>query len=127
MKKKKHHFAIVLDEYGGMVGIVTMNDLIEEILGDFTDESEDNYVPDIVEIDCETWKIHGSTQLEDINQTLNINLPTDEYDTFNGLVFGTLGDFPEDKSNIHLNVENLDIQIIHMKEHMIESAIVRIK
>lgn len=127
MKKKKHHFAIVLDEYGGMVGIVTMNDLIEEILGDFTDDSEENYVPDIVEIDSETWKIHGSTQLEDINQTLNINLPTDEYDTFNGLVFGTLGDFPEDKSNIHLNVENLDIQIIHMKEHMIESAIVRIK
>ena len=120
MKESKNHFAVVLDEYGGMTGIVTMNDLIEEILGDFITEEE----PEIKKMDLNTWEIRGSASLQDVEESLHISLPSDEFDTFNGLIFSTLGKLPEVGSSIQLEEPGLTIKVTEINGHRVEKAIV---
>ena len=127
MKESKNSIVGVLDEYGGITGIVTMNDLIEQLLGDFiTSTSGVDEEPEIKQIDSSTWTIKGSASLDDIEDILNVNLPKEDFDTFNGLVFGTLGKFPEDGSSIEVEVAGLNIKVIEIKEHKVEKAIVGI-
>ncbi len=111
MKNSRNHFAIVLDEYGGMSGIITMNDLLEEIVGDLED---DDLVPAekplIEAIDSQTWKISGAAPLETVAMQLRVELPENDYDTFGGFVFGLLGSIPEDGSTPELEEYGLQIK-----------------
>lgn len=125
MKESKRYFAVVLDEYGGVIGIVTMNDLIEQLLGDFiTEEIGVEEEADIEEIDSNTWKIKGSAEIEDIEETLNIKLPKEDFNTFNGLVFAALGKVPEDGSTIEVKIPGLLIKVTEIRDHKVEKAIV---
>lgn len=125
MKESKRYFAVVLDEYGGVIGIVTMNDLIEQLLGDFiTEEIGAEEEADIEEIDSNTWKIKGSAEIEDIEETLNIKLPKEDFNTFNGLVFAALGKVPEDGSTIEVKIPGLLIKVTEIRDHKVEKAIV---
>ncbi len=125
MRKTKNFFAIVLDEYGGMHGIITMNDLIERLVGDITDEeTEEEKVPDILPLDSETWKISGVAPLSDVAEALSIELPVDEYDTFGGLVFGNFGSVPEDGTTFEIEACGLAIKVTDVKDHQIEAATV---
>ena len=125
MRKTKNFFAVVLDEYGGMYGIITMNDLIERLVGDITDEeTEEEKVPDIVALDSETWKISGVAPLSDVAEALSIELPIDEYDTFGGLVFGNFGSVPEDGTTFEIEACGLAIKVTDVKDHQIEAATV---
>ena len=82
MKNTHNYFAVVLDEYGGMTGIVTMNDLLEQIVGDLDEEpTPEEEEPDIEKIDSKTWKIQGGAELDEVADTLKIQLPIEEYDT----------------------------------------------
>ncbi len=123
MRKSRNHFAIVLDEYGGMSGIITMNDLIEEIVGDLGDEHEDES-PVIERIDAGTWKIRGSASLEYVAEQLGIYLPDDEYETFGGFVFGLLGNVPDDGSRPEIEDYGLHIKVQEVREHRMEVAVV---
>jgi len=128
MKKTRNHFSIVLDRYGGMSGIITINDLLEELVGDLDDEDT---IPDkpllIQRVDSYTWKIHGSTPLDMVSEHLNVLLPEEDYDTFGDLVFGTLGYIPDDGSTPELEIFGLIIKVTEIKEHQLESAIVYIE
>lgn len=125
MKESKRYFAVVLDEYGGVIGIVTMNDLIEQLLGDFiTEEIGVEEEADIEEIDSNTWKIKGSAEIEDIEEALNIKLPKEDFNTFNGLVFAALGKVPEDGSTIEVKIPGLLIKVTEIRDHKVEKAIV---
>lgn len=125
MKKKRNHFAIVLDEYGGMSGIVTISDLIEEIVGEYDeDDYVENQIPDIEPIDSNTWKIRGSMPLDEVAEALSINLPTEDYETFGGFIFGTLNSIPEDGSKPSLEAYGLNIKVETIKDHRVELAIV---
>ena len=125
MRKTKNFFAIVLDEYGGMHGIITINDLIERLVGDITDEeTAEEKVPDIIPLDSETWKISGVAPLSDVAEALSMELPVDEYDTFGGLVFGNYGSVPEDGTTFEIEVCGLAIKVTDVKDHQIEAAIV---
>lgn len=125
MKESKRYFAVVLDEYGGVIGIVTMNDLIEQLLGDFiTEEIGVEEEADIEEIDSKTWKIKGSAEIEDIEEALNIKLPKEDFNTFNGLIFAALGKVPEDGSTIEVKIAGLLIKITEIRDHKVEKAIV---
>ena len=127
MKESKNYFAGVLDEYGGVLGIITMNDLIEQLLGDFITQAQDvEEEPEIKQVDSNTWKILGSAFLNDIEDELDITLPKEDFDTFNGLVFGTLGEFPEDGSSIEFEIAGLYIKVIEIRNHKVEQAIVRV-
>lgn len=125
MKRSHNNLAIVLDEYCGMTGIVTMNDLVQQLVGDFGDEDsdEENIVP-IEQIDSGTWKIHGSATLEEASEVLDISLPCDEYDTFNGLIFGALGSIPQDGTSVEVETDGLAIKVTQISDHQVEEAIV---
>lgn len=93
MKGNKTHMAVVIDEYGGTAGIVTLEDLLEEIVGDIEDEYDEEEHA-IRELDDRTLIIDGSARLESVKEFLNIDLPVDEYETLNGFVIGQLGKIP---------------------------------
>jgi len=121
MKRSRNHFAVVMDEYGGMCGIVTMNDLIEVIVGDI-DEEEDGEEQIITSVSEGVWRTHGSVTLEDISEAIGCPLPTDEYDTLNGLVFSVLNEIPEDGTEFAVDAACLHIEVKEMKNHGIERA-----
>ncbi|MGI6176610.1 MAG: hemolysin family protein [Christensenellales bacterium] len=125
MKKSRNHFAVVVDEYGGMSGIITMNDLLEELVGDLEDDiSVPAESPLIERIDSKTWRIQGTAPLDDVSKQLGILLPNETYDTFGGLVFGLLGSVPNDGSTPELEEYGLTIKVKKIKERRLESAVV---
>ncbi len=126
MKKEKYSLAVVLDEYGGMTGIITINDLLEQLVGDFGTDSNEIEEETIELLSDGTWKIHGSATLEEISIALAVSLPCEDYDTFNGLIFNALGEIPEDGSDIELTYDMLKIKVTEIKNHQVETAIVSI-
>lgn len=124
MKKSRNHFAVVFDEYGGMSGVITMNDLLEQIVGNIDDDYLNPEPPSIEKIDEDSWKIKGSAYLEDVSRELNISLPDEDFDTFGGLVFGVLGIIPEDGSTMELEEYGLKIKVTEIKGRRLETAIV---
>ena len=125
MKKSHNYFAVVLDEYGGMNGIVTMNDLIEQIVGDLDEEpTPDEEEPEIEKIDSQTWKIQGGADLEEVAEALHIELPVDEYDTFGGYIFGNYGTIPDDGTTFEISLPPLNVKVTEIKDHRIKKALV---
>ena len=125
MKKTRNHFAVVVDEYGGMSGIITMNDLLEELVGDLEDDITIPVEAPLIErIDSKTWQIQGTAPLNEVSKQLGVLLPDDEYDTFGGLVFGLLGSIPSDGSTPELEEYGLTIKVKKIKDRRLESAIV---
>lgn len=129
MKLTKHSMAIVIDEYGGMTGIVTLSDLVEELVGDLSDEFSDDKgsEPEVKKVNDGTWRIRGNIELSVLEETLGQKLISSEFDTLTGLVFDELGMIPEDgKRDIEIEIQNLQIQIKCIKDHQIEEAIIKI-
>ncbi len=128
MKHTRNNLAVVLDEYGGMSGIITMNDLLEQLVGEFNDDEtiEDEILP-IEPIDSKTWKIHGSASLDDVSKALGVSLTYEDCDTFNGLVFGALGTVPQDGSVVEVETPELMIKVTDIQDHQVETAIVCLK
>ncbi|MGB4042878.1 MAG: hemolysin family protein [Thermacetogeniaceae bacterium] len=125
MKKTRNHFAVVLDEHGGMSGIITMNDLLEELVGDLEDDASVPEEPPLIErIDSRTWKLQGSTPLKLVAKQLGVTLPVEDYDTFAGFVFGLLGFIPEDGSTPELEAYGLTIKVLEIKDHQLAKAVV---
>jgi len=125
MKHSHNTLAVVLDEYGGMVGIITLNDLVEQLVGDLgDDEPTKNEVPLIETVDSKTWKIHGDAPLAEVSKALGVALPCEEYDTFNGLIFGALGTIPQDGSTAEVETEGLVIKVTEIRDHQVETALV---
>ena len=125
MKKTRNHFAVVIDEYGGMSGIVTMNDLLEQLVGELEDDiSVPEEEPLIEAIDSNTWRIRGIAPLELVSEKLGIELPEDDYITFGGLVFGILGTIESDGSTPVIEEFGLVIKVTEIKNHRLESAVV---
>lgn len=129
MKSNKKSMAIIIDEYGGMTGIVTLYDLIEELVGDLEDEPLEykNDDPYIEEVDENTWQVKGNVELEDIEEALNVEIASAEFDTFTGLVFEELGRIPEDgEQDINLKIQDIQVHISSVKDHQIERAEIKI-
>lgn len=125
MKKTRNIMAIVLDEYGGMVGIITLNDLIEQLVGDLGEDTpeEEAAEPHIEQMDENTWAIIGNVELLEIEQTLEVDIGLEEVDTFTGLVFGALDMIPSDgEQNIELDFKGLHITIERVEDHQIAFA-----
>ncbi|MBQ8563653.1 MAG: HlyC/CorC family transporter [Firmicutes bacterium] len=124
MKTTGVHFAVAIDEYGGMSGIVTMHDLIELIIGELFEEGQDPEPDDIEVLEDNCWRIQGSADLEDVAEVLELGLPVDEYDTFGGYVFGVLGRIPDEGAAFFMETEDLDIKVENVQAHRMTSAIV---
>jgi putative hemolysin len=129
MKRNHESMAVVLDEYGGMVGIVTLNDLVEELVGTLNDDDDENDAdsPQIVKIGEDSWKIHCNIELADIEEATGVKLDDEEYDTFTGLVFGALGVIPGDgQQSIDLEMGPLKIHISRIEGHQISEAVINV-
>ena len=102
MKKARNHIAVVLDEYGGTVGLVTIEDLVEEIVGEIEDEydEEDNSIEVIKENE---YVVDGSARLHDISELLGVDIDSEEFDSVGGLMIGALGRMPEEKEEVVSN------------------------
>lgn len=125
MQKQKVHLAIVVDEYGGMSGIVTMEDLLEEIVGNIYDEFDPNEEIEIEKLEDNLWRVMGTVELEKLGEALEIDLPLDEeYDTLGGMVFSAFARLPEDGAKPEVTMHGLHIQVENICDHRIEKALV---
>lgn len=127
MKKTRNIMAIVLDEYGGMVGIITLNDLIEQLVGDLGEDTAEEAAaePHVEQMNENTWAIIGNVELYDIEQALDVDIGLDEVDTFTGLVFGELDMIPHDgEQDIEVYFKGLHIHITKVENHQISYATV---
>ena len=125
MQSKKVHMAIVVDEYGGTSGLVTMEDLLEEIVGNIYDEFDPQEKRKIHPLGENLWRVAGSAELEALAETLDIRLDEDEEcDTLGGLVFAQLSVIPEDGSKFEVDALGLHIRVEVFTDHRVEWALV---
>ena len=124
MKKKRNHFALVIDEYGSMLGIVTMNDLLELLVGDLERDASAVERPAIESLGSGTWRINGAASLDRVARETGRSLPVDQYDTFAGYVFSVLGRVPPDGEQSEIEDCGLNIRIIRIKDRRLEEALV---
>lgn len=121
LKAEKTHIAIVIDEYGGTAGIVTMEDLIEEIVGEVFDEYDDIPVG-YRKIGEGKYLMDGSLELDEVEKILDIDLPVDEYDTLNGFIVSKLGRLPEEDDRSSIEDEGYRFRILKVDEKVIEQV-----
>ena len=101
-KRRKQHMAIVVDEHGGVSGLITLEDALEEIVGEIVDET-DKFEPNIVKISANKWSVLGKSEIDEVNDKIPMNIPdSKEYDTFSGYVLEKIGRIPEEKEKITL-------------------------
>lgn len=125
MKQTGNTMAVVLDEYGGLQGVVTLNDLVEQLVGELAPDDPSRGEGGIVALEEGVWQIQGSVPLEQVQQALGVPLPCDECDTFGGFVLGQLGTVPQDGSCAELEAEGLSIRLAEIRGHQLATAIVR--
>jgi len=125
MQKQKVHFAIVVDEYGGMSGIVTMEDLLEEIVGNIYDEFDPKEESEIEQLEDNLWRVNGTIALYTLAEALEIDLPEElEYDTLGGMVFSQFASIPDDGAKPEVSLNGLHVQVERIVDHRIEKALV---
>lgn len=122
MRRSRDHFAVVLDEYGGMSGIVTMNDIVEQLVGDIDGQQDDEEA--IVPIDGGRYSVGGCAPLEDIAEKLGLDLPTDEFDTIGGLIFSACDTIPPDGSRFSVKVCGISADVDRIMDHRIVHAVI---
>ena len=120
LQKEKQHIAILIDEYGGFGGIVTMEDIIEEIVGDIDDEYDEE--DEIIEkIDDDNYLVDGNVALDDLNDNLGTNLESENSETIGGFIIDMIGEIPQDGYiNRTVKFENIEFTILSVKERRIE-------
>ncbi|HMG26306.1 MAG TPA: hemolysin family protein [Acidimicrobiia bacterium] len=124
MQTKQFHMAIVIDEYGGTSGVVTLEDLLEEIVGDITDEY-DIEEPTVEHLSDGTLRVPGGTSIDDVSDELGVELPDTEWDTVGGLVFNLLGHVPEEGECVRF--QGLEFRTERVKGRRIVSVHIRPK
>jgi len=122
LQNSNNYMALLIDEYGGFSGIVTMEDLIEEVMGNIFDEYDENNIY-IKKIDAHTYLVNGLASIDEINDALNITLPTDNADTISGFVIDNLGAIPKEDEEHTVEYENIVFKI----EKIVEKRIERLK
>ena len=125
MQSKKTHMAIVVDEYGGTAGLVTMEDLLEEIVGNIYDEFDPQEDQEIISLGENRWRVAGSAELEELFETLGMEMPEEEEsETLGGLVYAQLSVIPEDGSHPEVDIYGLHIRVEELSERRVEWATV---
>ncbi len=123
MKKKHVYFAVVLDEFGGLSGIVTVKNLLEELVGDLEDDVVEEETDDAVEaVEEGVWRVGGSTLIEELEEAMQLSLSDEEYDTVNGMVFYTLGAIPEVDNEMEIG--GIHIRVTEVENNQVKTALV---
>lgn len=124
MQKAKIQMAVVIDEYGGFSGIVTMEDLVEEIMGDIDDAYEDRDDYSIRELKNNKFLAYGMTTLEEINEKLGTNIQSEDVDTLSGYLINKIGNIPTKADERRIEEENLIFNIVKVSDKTIQKVII---
>ena len=123
MRGNRHAFAVVLDEYGGVEGVLTIKDLVSELVGDLRDEFDKPEEAQITPIDTERWLIDGATPVEDVSAALGIEIPEGDYVTLGGFLFERFGRIPDEGDRYELG--GWEFRISEMDRRRISKVVVR--
>ncbi|PKK93568.1 MAG: hypothetical protein CVV61_03990 [Tenericutes bacterium HGW-Tenericutes-6] len=121
MQKQKNHIAIVLDEYGGTAGIVTIEDLIEEIVGNISDEYDEDE-DEIKQISDNVYEIDGLISINDVEDVIEADLPVEDYDTLSGFILGQLGRFPEEDEHVIVSFHGFTFEVLRTEDKIISKV-----
>lgn len=124
MRQTRNYFTVVLDEYGSVSGIVTLHDLVEELVGDLEEEEAPPKPEDIEQVSEHTWKIQGCADLDEVSEALGVTLDTEDYDTFNGYIWGAIDRVPADGEHFTVETDGLTIEVKSVRNHMVDYALV---
>ena len=119
MQLSKIHFALLIDEYGGFSGIVTLKDLVEEVMGEFEEELKD---PKIKKVDDSTYIIDGLLTIDELNSKLDLNLCSDNYETISGFLIDLIGFIPAESDDPIIELDHLVFRIKGMKRKRIDKV-----
>jgi len=124
-KRRKNHLAVVIDEHGGVAGLITLEDVLEEIVGEISDET-DREEQHIVRVKTGEWIVLGKSEIDEINETIGMNIPDSrEYDTFSGFVLERIGRIPREKEKI--TIDNYEVTVRRKDGNRITEYYVRQK
>ena len=125
MKISRKYLAVIIDEYGGFEGIITLHDLMEALVGDIYEPEEKVVQNDIQHLTDDSWRIKGSADIQEVSEALGVDL-TDEdlYDTFNGYVYSVIQRVPNDGEVFECETDRLIISVRSVKNHIIQFATV---
>jgi putative hemolysin len=122
-KKRKQHIAIIVDEHGGVSGLITLEDALEEIVGEIIDES-DIFEPHIVKLNKDEWRVLGKSEIDEVNEKIQMSIPDSrEYDTFSGYILDKIGRIPQEKEEISLG--DYMVTVYEMDGNRIKEYIVK--
>ena len=121
MQREKFHIAVVTDEYGSVVGLVTLEDLLEELVGEISDEY-DREEPEVVELDEGVYRVDGKVSIDELNELLDVELPDEEWDTVGGLMLGLLGSIPAEGEEV--GYENLTFRAERVQGRRIAKVLI---
>ena len=124
MKHKQVHMVIVLDEYGGTVGLLTMEDIVEEVMGSILDEHDEEEPPDIERISEGRFAANGVASLEEVAEQIGCTLPVEEYETLGGFIIAQLGRIPEEDEKPELNYEGMMFHVTNIEDNRISKVII---
>ena len=125
MQAERRHMAILVDEYGGFSGIVTIEDLVEEIMGDINEEYEE-VVPEIEAVSEDEYVLDGGILIDDLNEELGLKLETENYDTLSGYLIEKLGHIPAKEDRDVIEEENLVFTVEEVRDNRISRVRLRI-
>lgn len=123
MRQQRRAFAVVVDEYGGVAGVLTVKDLIEPLVGQLSDEFDADEGPEIVRVDINRWLIDGRTSVDDVHERLGIGLPEGEYVTIGGYLFDAFGHIPVEGER--LAVDGWELRVVELEKRRIAKVLAK--
>ena len=123
MRQQRRAFAVVVDEYGGVAGVLTVKDLIEPLVGQLSDEFDADEGPEIVRVDVNRWLIDGRTSVDDVQERLGIGLPEGEYVTIGGYLFDGFGHIPVEGEE--LAVDGWELRVVELEKRRIAKVLAK--
>ncbi len=121
MRKHRRAVAVVVDEYGGVAGLLTVKDLLEPLVGDLHDEFDEDEESPIVRVDNTRWLLDGQTNVDDVRERLGIDIPDGEYVTLGGLLFERFGHIPAEGEQVR--VGDWDLRVVEMDKRRVAQVV----
>ena len=123
MRRQRRAFAVVVDEHGGVEGVLTVKDLLGALVGDLPDEFDPDDEPDVVRVDGSRWLVDGRMSVDDVRDRLDINLPEGEYVTLGGFLFDGFGHIPAEGES--LDVDGWELRVTEMDKRRIAKVVAK--